>query len=307
MELFSNEAPQKTATALYSASILRFFTEASMLKIRHVVTALLLIGTSAGLFAQDDTRAEFDVVSIKRHDPNDFNGGMRTFPDGTFTMTGLPIASIISSASPTPTRDVEGLPKWAQAERYDVTAKPPANSTRDQIGQMWRAMFADRMKLSAHVEEREQNTFALVLARSDGRLGPNLKPSRLDCSPPTAGTPPPPPPPPASSPDDYKTRCGGMFGQGVIVSGWTTMDRLVFSLKGLAGGEVIDRTGLTGGYAVELRFTPALSGARTDAGAPDDTPDFLTALREQLGLKLVPQKSKVPVLVIEHIERPTEN
>ena len=276
-----------------------------MLKTGSAVTVLLLI--SAALFAQADTRAEFDVVSIKRHDPNDFSGAIRTFPDGTFTMTGMAIASIISSASPTPTRDVEGLPRWAQTERYDVTVKPPAHSTRDQIGQMWRAMFADRMKLSSHVEEREQNTFALVLARSDGRLGPNLKPSTLDCGSPTPGTPPPPPPPPASSPDDYKTRCGGMFGPGVIVSGSTTMDRLVFSLKGLAGGEVVDRTGLTGGYAVELRFTPALSGARTDAVAPDDTPEFLTALREQLGLKLVPQKSKVPVLVVDHVERPSEN
>jgi uncharacterized protein (TIGR03435 family) len=279
-----------------------------VLKMRHIVTALLLIVASAVLIAQDDTRVEFDVVSIKRHDPNDFSGAMRRFPDGTFTMTGMPIASIISSASPTPTRDVEGLPTWAKSERYDVTAKPPSNSTRDQIGQMWRAMFADRMKLSAHVEEHEQNTFALMLARSDGRLGPHLKPSTLDCSPPTPGAPPPPPPPAASSPDDYKTRCGGMFGQGLIVSGWTTMDRLVFSLKGLAGGEVIDRTGLTGGYAVELRFAPPRSGAVPDAVvAADEPPEFLTALREQLGLKLVPQKSKVPVLVIDHIERPSEN
>ena len=273
---------------------------------RPAVTALLFLAASAPLVAQSHARLEFDVVSIKRHDPNDFSGAMRELPDGTFTMTGMPIASIISMASPTRTRDVDGLPAWAKSERYDVTAKPSANSTREQIAQMWRAMFADRMQLSAHVEEREQNTFALVLDRSDGRLGPNLKPSTIDCSPPAPGTPRPAPPPPASSPDDYKTRCGGMFGQGLIVSGWTTMDRLVFSLKGLAGGEVIDRTGLTGGYALELRFAQPRSGAASDA-APDDAPEFFTALREQLGLKLVPQKSKVPILVIDHIERPSEN
>ncbi|HYV96077.1 MAG TPA: TIGR03435 family protein, partial [Gemmatimonadaceae bacterium] len=66
--------------------------------------------------------------------------------------------------------------------------------------------------------------------------------------------------------------------------------------------------GLTGAYAVELRFAEPRSGAAPDAiGAPDDAPEFLTALREQLGLKLVPQRSKVPVLVIDHVERPTEN
>jgi uncharacterized protein (TIGR03435 family) len=142
---------------------------------RRIALALLLTAWPAALVAQDappkSGPVEFDVVSIKPHDRNDYNGGIRNFPDGTFMMTGLPIASIISSASPIETRDVEGLPAWATSERFDITAKPPPDSTREQIRQMWRAMFADRMKLSAHVEEREQNTFALVLDRSDG-FGP---------------------------------------------------------------------------------------------------------------------------------------
>jgi uncharacterized protein (TIGR03435 family) len=275
-----------------------------------VILALLFTAASESIVAQDAQSAsapvEFDVVSIKQHDKSDFSGGMRNFPDGTFIMTGLPIASIISSATLIQMRDVDGLPTWAKSDRYDVTVKPPANSTQEQIRQMWRAMFADRMKLSAHVEEREQNTFALVLARSDGRLGPNLKPSTLDCSPPAPGTPPRPPAPPATSPADFKNRCGGMFGQGIIVTGGTTMDRFVFSLKGLAGREVVDRTGLTGWYSLELRFSTQRSGAASDA-APDDAPEVFTALEEQLGLKLVPQKSKVPILVIDHIERPSEN
>ena len=86
------------------------------------------------------------------------------------------------------------------------------------------------------------------------------------------------------------------------------MDRFVLSLGGLAGGEVIDRTGLTGAYTLELRFAPTRSGAAPDAVAtPNDLPEFFTAQQEQLGLKLVPQKSKVPFLVIDHIERPSEN
>ena len=255
------------------------------------LTLLAFFALTPALLAQDaPSRVEFDAVSIKRHDPNDFTGVMRTLPDGTFTMTGMGIDSIISMAAPRETRDVDGLPTWAKSERYDITAKPPANSTRDQIRQMWQAMFADRMKLAVHVEEREQNTFALVLDRSDGRLGPNLKPS----------TP--------TSPDDYKNTCGGLYGQGMIVTGSTTMDRFVLSQKGLAGGEVVDRTGLTGAYALELRFAePRTGGGPNAVAAPDDAPEFLTALREQLGLTLVPQKSKVPVLVIDHIERPSEN
>jgi len=277
-----------------------------MSKLRPALTVLLLAFTSAILLAQG---VEFDVVSIRRHTPNDFSGSMRTLPDGTFTMTGISIDSIVSNASPTETRDVDGLPAWAKSDPYDLTAKPPPNSTREQIREMWRAMFADRMKLVAHVEEREQSTFALVIDRSDGRLGPNLKPSTLDCAPRGPGTSRPPlPPPRPTSPNDYKNTCGGLYAGGLIVTGWTTMARFVRSLGGLAGGEVVDRTGLTGAYAVELRFAEPRSGAAPDAiGAPDDAPEFLTALREQLGLKLVPQRSKVPVLVIDHVERPTEN
>jgi uncharacterized protein (TIGR03435 family) len=164
------------------------------------------------------------------------------------------------------------------------------------------------MKLSAHVEEREQDTFALVIARSDGRLGPQLKRSTLDCSPRQPGSPPPPPPLESLKESDFLNRCGGMFGQGVIVSGGISMDRLVPSLGGLAGRLVNDRTGLQGDYALTLKFSPpGRAGTSQDAPVPGDPPEFFTALQEQLGLKLQPEKTMGPVFVIDHIERPTEN
>ena len=279
--------------------------------VRHAITSVTLVTstlTSHPAAIGQSKPAEFDVVSIKPHSPADNSGGMRTLPDDTFIMTGLPISSVILSASSVGSREVEGLPDRAKSERYDITVKPPPGSTREQRDEMWRTMFADRMKLAAHVEERERNTFALVVARSDGRLGPNLKPSTLDCNPPAQGTPPPPPPPRPSSPNDFKNRCGGMFGQGVIVSGGMTMDRLVLSLRGLAGGEVEDRTGLQGSYAFELHYSRQRLGAAPDASAAlDDAPEFFTAIEEQLGLKLMPQKKKLPIFIVDHIERPSEN
>jgi uncharacterized protein (TIGR03435 family) len=135
-----------------------------------------------------------------------------------------------------------------------------------------------------------------------------LKPSTLDCSPKPPGAPPTPPPPPPTNDTDYLNRCGGMFGQGIIVSGSTTMDRLVFSLAGLAGRQVFDRTGLRGNYALTLKFSPpAPRGPAQDAPSPDNAPEFFTALQEQLGLKLQPAKTRVPVYVVERIERPTDN
>ena len=253
-------------------------------------------------------RQEFDVVSIKRSAPDAVGGSMRTLPDGTSIMANVRVQQFIRSAAPVPVREVIGLPDWATTERYDVTAKPPAGSTPQQRSEMWRTFFAERMKLVAHVEERELDTFALVLARSDGRLGPQLKPSTLDCSPKPPGTPPAPPPPPPASESDYLNRCGGMFGNGTIVSGSTTMEALVLSFAGLAGRQVFDRTGLKGNYALTLKHSPPRTpGTSPDAPLPDDLPDFFTALQEQLGLKLQPEKSLVPVFVIDRIERPTEN
>lgn len=253
-------------------------------------------------------RAEFDVVSIKRSAPAEPGSSMRTLPDGTSIMLNVRVQQFITSAAPVPVREVIGLPDWATTERYDVTAKPPDGSTPQQRSEMWRTLFVERMKLEAHVEERERDTFALVMARSDGRLGPQLKPSTLDCSPKPPGTPPAPPPPPAASDSDYLNRCGGRFGNGRIVSGSTTMDSLVLSFAGLAGRQVFNRTGLKGNYALTLTFSPPRPrGSSTDAPAPDDAPDFFTALQEQLGLKLQPEKSLVPVFVIDRLERPTEN
>ena len=96
---------------------------------------------------------------------------------------------------------------------------------------------------------------------------------------------------------------------GLIVSGSVTLDQFARSLSGLAGGETENRTGLTGSYSVTLTFSLQRSaGASLNANAPlDDAPDIFTAVQEQLGLKLQHEKKMMPVFVIDHIERPSEN
>ena len=249
--------------------------------------------------------AQFDIVSIKPHNPDSVGGGgMRTGPDGAFTMTGLPIWSIIAYASPIPVppREIIGLPEWARTERYDIIAKPApgSNPTREQRAEMMRNMLIERMKVTGHIEEHEQTTFALVVARSDGRLGPELKKSTTDCNPPS-----PPDAPPPTRPST-PSRCGMRMGQGIIEANGFTFNRLVPSLSGLAGGRVNNRTGLDGVYDMTLHFAPPRLSPDPSAPA-DDAPQFVTALQEQLGLKLVPEKELVKIFVIDHIERPTPN
>ena len=274
-----------------------------MSKLRAAVVVLALtIASLPPLAAQD--APTFEVLSIKRVDELFQSGGGRTMPDGSSVITNRPVSSFIMAASPERAVDVVGLPEWTRTERYDVTVKPPAGATREQVAQMWRTMFADRMKLVAHVEQRERDVYALVLARSDGTLGPGLKPSTLDCSP---GS---PPPAPLSSPPtakDMLTRCGMSMMPGMIVSGGMKIDALAGSLDGLAGGTVENHTGLEGFYSVNVTFTRQ-RGLNAPPDAPgDDASVVFTALEEQLGLKLQHGKKIMPVFVIDHIERPSEN
>src|SRR5712671_548200 len=141
------------------------------------VLSVCMLAAAVAPHAQDQSKPlEFDVVSIKRNSSAVAGGGGRTLPDGTEQMTNFAIRQFILSASPVPTQEVVGLPDWATTERYDVILKPPAGSTSQQRRQMTQAMFADRMKLVAHVEERERDVYMMTIARSDGRLGPELKP-----------------------------------------------------------------------------------------------------------------------------------
>lgn len=274
-----------------------------------IVTVATCCIASAMPFGQQQTSpiigAQFDVVSIKPHKYDPVAGGsMGTRPDGTFMMTSQPIWSIIAYASPVPVspREIVGLPEWASTEAYDIVAKPApgSNPTREQRNEMMRNMLIERLKVAGHIEEQERTTFSLVVARSDGRLGPQLKKSTVDCSLPSPSNDAPQTRP--STPG----RCGMRMGQGTIEANGIALDRLVNSLSGLAGGQVRNRTGLDGVYDLTLHFAPPRLNPDPSA-LVDDAPQFVTALQEQLGLKLVPEKSMVKIFVIDHIERPTPN
>jgi len=310
VELISDEG-RPNSRHPYATSILKFFTEASMLKMRYVVTAFLLIAASALLVAQD-THAAFDVVSIKRNTSGAPGNNIRTLPDGTFAATNVGIPLIVRLGIPTPASvpmlQIVGLPGWTQTERYDITAKPPdavTKLTTEQRSEMWHSVLVDRLKLRSHVEDRQRNTYALVLARSDRKLGPQLKPSTLDCNVPApdlSSTPPP-------QRSEAENRCGVVSGLSSVRSGGTTMEELVARLP--VGARVYNRTGLEGYYAIRLDFQVDQTQFPLPKDHPlrssSDLPDIFTAVQEQLGLKLVPQRTKEPVFVVDHIERPTEN
>jgi uncharacterized protein (TIGR03435 family) len=257
----------------------------------------------------------FEAVSIKRNMSGARGSDLRTLPDRTVIATNVDMSLIIRLAIPVsvsvPMLQVLGLPGWAQTERYDLTAKPPEGLTKptaEQRSEMWHAVFVDRLKLQAHVEDRQRNTYALVLAHVNRKLGSQLTPSTLDCSvPPPDFTETPPP-----RPSEWASRCGVVAGLTSVRSGGTTMDEFVAGAFAFAvGARVYNRTGLEGRYAVQLDFQVDQTRFRLPEGHPlqssNDLPDIFTAVQEQLGLKLVSQKTNEPVFVVDHLERPSEN
>jgi uncharacterized protein (TIGR03435 family) len=270
---------------------------------------LALIASFPSVAHAQTSGPQFDVVSIKRHMDGEPGMDVRAEPNGATTMSNVPMALALTRALPVPLRDISGLPDWVISgrERYDIVVKPPDNAGPATIeGQraMWRAMVEDRMKLTFHVEQRERDVYKLVIARSDGKLGPQLAPSTLDCkslglSSSSAQQP---------SVEFFQKHCGMGATPTTTASGGVTIDQLGLFLANIVVAAVDNRTGLDGLYAFTLTFSPQRrAGPPVSPNSSDDLPDIFTAVQEQLGLKLQRGKKMTPVYVIDHIERPSEN
>jgi uncharacterized protein (TIGR03435 family) len=200
-----------------------------------------------------------------------------------------------------PVYGIKGLPNWANEEAFDVDFRWPADTPRAQLTEMARAMFADRLKLRVHYEPIDDPSFALTVARPDGRLGRGLTRSTLDCDAVGAATRagrPMPDLPNGAGP------CRMWESNDTILAGGITMAELAQHLTNPSGRQVVDRTGLDGRWEFVLHY----SREERDPNAPPGPyPSVFTALQTELGLKLVPFVGKNKLLVIDHIERPSEN
>jgi uncharacterized protein (TIGR03435 family) len=263
----------------------------------------------------------FDVASIK---PNKAGNNMvfNQARGNRLTMTGYTLHMLIQSAYDLQDFQIVGGPKWLNSDRFDViatssspdllSAEQPFGPTRQQL--MLRSLLADRFKLAVHDETRELPVFALMPARADGRLGPELRRASVDCAAVAPARPPSEnaPPPPASG---DRPVCGSRVIPGAIIAGGITMPDLVRRLSMLSntgsslGRMVIDQTGLPGAFDINLHFTPDRIPDFGPGGPVIDPngPSIFTALQEQLGLKLDAQHGPVDVLVIDRAEIPVEN
>ena len=263
------------------------------MQLRHYI-ALILVPLASIAATNAQAPATFEVASVKA---NKSGATQVTISwQGGVTLINVPLRAIVQFAYNinTPSRIV-GHPDWTNVERFDIQARPPDGASGvEQMRPMLQALLADRFKLVARIEKREVQSYALVKARADGRLGPNLKPSTTEC----VG--------PRGEKTPLAIQCGVQGGTtGAVKLVGVPMAQLAPLVSLVVGRPVVDRTGLAGNYDVELRFS---GDATPGAPSPDPAaPSIFTALQEQLGLKLDAERELVDVLVIERIDRPTEN
>ncbi len=256
----------------------------------------------------------FEVASVKpnRSGTTQANAGLQ--PNGV-NLINLPLRGIIQIAYgiQQPAKLV-GVPDWTITERFDIVGRTAGTASGDEIRLMLQSLLVDRFKLVARRDTRPLDAYALVLARKDGRLGDHLRPSTSNCTPPPTvagarGNGGQPTTAPASTfyvRTTHRRSPAGSILEGSPIAQFTSLLALT------AGRAIVDKTGLTGRYDIDLTYVPERPGpgfATDNAPAANDpnAPSLFTALQEQLGLKLERNQQPQDVLVIERVERPTED
>jgi len=195
------------------------------------------------------------------------------------------------------------LPKWVAEDRFNIQAKAAeASPTKDQMRLMMQALLADRFQLAVHFETQEIPLLALVLVKP-GKLGPQLRPHSEGPSCDAA-------PPPGVFPPKCHVMILDVGRVAIGASRDTTMPLIAGALApmGQLARPVVDRTGLTGSFDFTLEWSPDIPPQAPGEPAPDaQGPSFQEALREQLGLKLEPTKGPQPILIVDKVEKPSEN
>lgn len=271
-----------------------------------------------------DQKLEFDVASVKQNKSGDPNprsnvplgpGNVFTPIGGHFSASNFPAATYIAFAYKLLGNQQQSLlaqfPAWVLQDRFDIEARVEGDPTKDQLRLMMRALLAERFKLTMHTETRQVPIMALIqLKRS--KPAPQFQPHTEE-------------PPCSTVPTEQNTQfntvypalCGGLLGMPPSAPGRqhlgarnVTMDFVANSVAAMGTFDrpVFDKTGLTGTFDFALEWEPEPNAALAAADQGDRSGlTFIDAVQEQLGLKLDSQKGPLEVLLLDHVERPSEN
>jgi uncharacterized protein (TIGR03435 family) len=236
-----------------------------------------------------DADPSFEVVTIKpsRREPLDKGFGMR---GRRFTVNNEGLTELVTLAYRLHLRQIAGAPSWTESEKYDIegTADGEGVPSLDQYRIMLRKMLADRFHLVFHTEKRELPVYVLTVAKAGSKMTKSLNQDEL------AGL--------------------GLRGLGSVVGRSANMENFRNFMQGFVMDRpVLDQTGIEGRYDFQLDWTPddfQFPGLGVKVPpAPDNAqnPDLYTAIQQQMGLKLEAVKAKADVMVVDRVEKPSEN
>jgi uncharacterized protein (TIGR03435 family) len=215
---------------------------------------------------------EFDVASVKANHSDGTSASMQ-IAKGSLTIMGAPLQRIAGAAFGIGEDRIDYLlvvPEWMKSERYDISARFPADTTNEQVRVMLQKLLADRFGLKLHRETRELPVYALVIAKSGLKV-----------------------------PEAVAGAAGGFRrGVGHLDSKSASPGALADKISQLLDRPVMDMTGIRGVYAFALDWTPDEMQNKDRAG-----PSFFTAIEEQSGLKLEARKAPMEVVVVDYAEK----
>jgi uncharacterized protein (TIGR03435 family) len=279
--------------------------------IRSVCAGLLVVGCLAGQTASPPLT--FEVASIKPSTGDDHRISIQIQPGGGLRTTGASLKMLLTIAYDVRDFQISGGPGWINSDRYDIIAKSsrsdglesapsdPRQMTdgqlktmQEQMREKLRALLADRFQLKFHRETKEEPVYALVVGKNGAKLQ-------------------------QSESKEGNSPRGLRMGRGQLTGMAAPLEMLTNALSNQLGRPVLDRTGLKGNFDFKLEWTPepGQSGGPfggvpppgVDVPPPPDPngPSVFTAVQEQLGLRLESQKGPVEILVIDRVEKPSEN
>lgn len=236
--------------------------------------AVLLIAVPVLVPAQTVERPRFEVAAIKPSPPGLQTLRFRGLGTDRFTASNVSVNELIVMAYHLYNHQVSGGPPSIMSERFDITAKAPAPANLTQMEQMVQALLADRFGLTFHREKRDRPMLDLVVGKNGPKLGE-----------------------PAAGSKDRAVR-------GEVDAHDASMDYLASSLSYHLGITVVNKTGIQGRFSYHLKWSPDELHPRPGEAEPVSV---YTAIQEQLGLKLEARKGEVELLIVDHVERPSEN
>ena len=236
-----------------------------------------------------DANPQFEVATVKPSRPGSPGKQIRVGPNGVLTTVNFSAGDLILFAYKLHPRQLAGKSALLE-DKYDITGKPdhPGMGNDRQIRAMAQGLLKDRFQFAFHIEKKELSVYAVTLAKGGPKLSRTAEPSGAPL--PSFG-----------------------IGPGTLsIRNGTIADFISLVLNAILDKPVVDQTGLTDRFDFTMKYTPdasqGIAGPPERAADPADAPpDLFTAMQQQLGLKLESAKAPIDVLVIDRLEKPSEN